>query len=73
MATITLTIPDEQVQRVINALCQAGETSPTTYRVDLQPVEPIAANAKSQMIGLVKRLVVAYEKEHPPIAEPDIS
>jgi len=57
MANITLTIPDAQVPRVINALC-AGLKTPTG-----QDATPTAALAKQVLIGIVKSRVIMYEEE----------
>jgi hypothetical protein len=53
MAQITLTIPDEHVQRVIDALC-LGTANPV-------PATP--ANAKDVVIQWVKDHVLEYEME----------
>ena len=61
MAQITLTIPDNQVQRVIEAVCRAGTPSWPFFPVT--PVEPVvtAAQAKAQVVAWVKECVHQYE------------
>ncbi len=51
MATISITIPDAQAERVTKALC--GMVS----------LEPTPANAKKAIIELIKHRVATYERE----------
>ena len=51
MANITLTIPDNQIQRVIDALCGRARVTPS------------GANAKTVVINYVKSVVRRYEAE----------
>ena len=51
MAAISITVPDQVVNRVITALCVQAGTSPS------------AANAKAQIIQLVKQVVKTYESQ----------
>jgi len=57
MASITLTIPDAQVTRVIDALC-AGQMQDA-----VTPVPPTAALAKQVVIDWIKARVLAYEED----------
>ena len=53
MATITLTIPDAQVNRVINALCGSP--------LNQVPLTPTAANAKATVVAWVSEQVKLFE------------
>lgn len=55
MASITLTIPDAQLLRIINALCAKGIGIPPT------PVEATAPNAKLVLVDWIKQTVSDYE------------
>ena len=51
MATITITIPDAQLQRVINGLCASVGTAATP------------ANAKQVVLTYIKATVLAVEQQ----------
>jgi len=53
MASISITIPDEHVQRVVDALCLSGAN----------PLPATPANAKLVVITWVKDRVLEYEME----------
>lgn len=58
MAQITLTIPDNQVQRVVDALVYA-QSDPATG----EPLAATPANAKAVVIGWIRDQVKTYEHE----------
>lgn len=76
MATMTITIPDAQATRVINALCAAGDYNAETDG-------PKAAFAKTQVIRWIKNMVLSVESSQherdlrlsmpPPVAIDDLS
>lgn len=52
MATLTITIDDTQLPRVVEALCVTGNVSP-----------PTAANARQVVRQWIRRTTIAYEQE----------
>lgn len=63
MATVSITIPDAVVTRVVNALCAAAGTTPT------------AANAKAALIAYIRTTVYNVEQGQmtQPPPTPDLS
>lgn len=64
MANITLTIPDAQVSRVINALCGGVNVSiiiPPSIDPNTGALIVTAAAAKAALISLVKEVVTQAE------------
>jgi len=61
MSTISVTIPDDQLQRVIEALCARPFLTPAPPGVAIVPAT--GAAAKQILIDWVKANVVAYEVE----------
>jgi hypothetical protein len=57
MASINITIPDNQVQRVIEALC----ARPYVLLPVVQPVPPTPAAAKQAVLDIIKAIVISYE------------
>jgi hypothetical protein len=55
MATITLTYPDDQQQRIVNALCEEGGWTPESGVTR-------GAFAKRMVVDYVKRVVVAQDR-----------
>lgn len=63
MATISITIPDAQVTRVVDALCATGH-----WTSDLGVTKN--AFAKSEAERLIKERVLRYEAEQAQLAAP---
>lgn len=61
MATVTLTIPDAHLTRVVNALCAAAGLPPSP------------ANAKQAVLDHIRRTVANVERTPPePAPEPNV-
>lgn len=52
MATVTITIPDAQLDRVVEALCVTRGIGP-----------PTPANAKAALVGWVKETTLNYDRQ----------
>lgn len=59
MAQVTLTIPNQHLNRIVNALCAA------------EGLDPTPANAKKALIRIVRRTVESVETTVPEPVVPD--